>query len=57
MSATAPAREDRAPHDRARDEPEKGEEILIVRNLTKHFEVAGGFLGGRRGVVKAVDDV
>jgi ABC-type oligopeptide transport system ATPase subunit len=30
---------------------------LIVRNLTKQFEVAGGFFGGRRGVVKAVDDV
>src|SRR6266851_4280906 len=30
--------------DRARDEPPKGEEILIVRNLTKHFEVTGGFL-------------
>ena len=43
--------------DRARDEPHKGEEILVVRNLTKHFEVAGGFLSGRRGVVKAVDDV
>jgi len=43
--------------DRARDEPPKGEEILIVRNLTKHFEVSGGFLSGRRGVVKAVDDV
>ena len=43
--------------DRTRDEPPKGDEILIVRNLTKHFEVTGGFLGGRRGVVKAVDDV
>jgi oligopeptide/dipeptide ABC transporter ATP-binding protein len=62
MSATAPTRDDRAPHDRApqdraREEPDKGDEILIVRNLTKHFEVAGGFFGGRRGVVKAVDDV
>jgi oligopeptide/dipeptide ABC transporter ATP-binding protein len=62
VSATAPARDDRAPHDRApqdrpRDEPDKREGILIVRNLTKHFEVAGGFFGGRRGVVKAVDDV
>src|SRR5206468_4652822 len=46
-----------APRDRARGEPDQREEILIVRNLTKHFEVAGGFLGGRRGVVKAVDDV
>ena len=33
------------------------EEILVVRNLTKHFAVAGGFLSGRHGVVKAVDDV
>jgi oligopeptide/dipeptide ABC transporter ATP-binding protein len=43
--------------DRAHDEPHKGDEILIVRNLTKHFDVSGGFLSGRRGVVKAVDDV
>jgi len=43
--------------DRARDEPHKGDEILVVRNLTKHFEISGGFLSGRRGVVKAVDDV
>ncbi len=52
MSATAPAQQNQA-----RDESGKGDEILIVRNLTKHFEVTGGFLGGRRGVVKAVDDV
>jgi len=38
-------------------EPLTGDEILVVRNLTKHFEVAGGFLSGKRGVVKAVDDV
>jgi oligopeptide/dipeptide ABC transporter ATP-binding protein len=43
--------------DRTRDEPRKGDEILVVRNLTKHFDVSGGFFGGRRGVVKAVDDV
>ena len=43
--------------DRARGEPTKNEEVLVVRNLTKHFEVSGGFLGGRHGVVKAVDDV
>jgi oligopeptide/dipeptide ABC transporter ATP-binding protein len=42
---------------RAREEPKKSDEILVVRNLTKHFEVSGGFLGGRHGVVKAVDDV
>src|SRR5713101_10024229 len=52
MSATAPAQQNQA-----RDESGRGDEILIVRNLTKHFEVTGGFLGGRRGVVKAVDDV
>ena len=52
MSLSAPVREDRAP-----EEPLRGDEILVVRNLTKHFEVAGGFLSGRRGVVKAVDDV
>jgi len=33
------------------------EEILVVRNLVKHFEVGGGFLTGRHGVVKAVDGV
>jgi len=52
VSATAPAR-----HGSARDEPNKGEEVLTVRNLSKHFEITGGFLGGRRGVVKAVDGV
>jgi peptide/nickel transport system ATP-binding protein len=52
VSLAAPVR-----HDRARGEPLRGDEILVVRNLTKHFEVAGGFLSGRRGVVKAVDDV
>jgi oligopeptide/dipeptide ABC transporter ATP-binding protein len=41
----------------ARQEPLRGDEILVVRNLTKHFEVAGGFLSGQRGVVKAVDGV
>jgi oligopeptide/dipeptide ABC transporter ATP-binding protein len=52
VSAIAPAQQNQA-----RDESGKGDEILIVRNLTKHFEVAGGFFSGRRGVVKAVDDV
>ena len=52
MSVAAPARDDRA-----REEPARGDEILTVRNLSKHFEVTGGVLGGRRGVVKAVDDV
>ena len=52
MSVAAPARDDRT-----REEPNRGDEILTVRNLSKHFEVTGGFLGGRRGVVKAVDDV
>jgi oligopeptide/dipeptide ABC transporter ATP-binding protein len=31
--------------------------ILEVENLVKHFEVGGGFLGGARAVVKAVDGV
>jgi oligopeptide/dipeptide ABC transporter ATP-binding protein len=52
VSLSAPVRDDRA-----RGEPLKGDEILVVRNLTKHFEVAGGFLNRRRGVVKAVDGV
>ena len=52
MSLAAPVRDDWA-----REEPLRGDEILVVRNLTKHFEVAGGFLSGRRGVVKAVDGV
>ena len=52
MSVVARARDDRA-----REEPARGDLILEVRNLSKHFEVTGGFLGGRRGVVKAVDDV
>ena len=52
MNLAAPVRDDRA-----REEPLRGDEILVVRNLTKHFEVSGGFLSGRRGVVKAVDDV
>ena len=43
--------------DREREKRSGGEEILTVRNLSKHFEVAGGFLGGRRGLVKAVDDI
>ena len=52
MNLAAPVRDGRA-----REVPLRGDEILVVRNLTKHFEVAGGFFSGRRGVVKAVDDV
>jgi oligopeptide transport system ATP-binding protein len=36
---------------------ERGEVILEVRNLVKHFQVGGGLFGGRPGVVKAVDGV
>ncbi|HTY78454.1 MAG TPA: oligopeptide/dipeptide ABC transporter ATP-binding protein [Candidatus Bathyarchaeia archaeon] len=52
MSAPAPARQGRPG-----EEPPRSDDILVVRNLSKHFEVSGGFLGGRRGVVKAVDDI
>ena len=31
--------------------------LLEVRHLVKHFEVTAGLFGGRRGVVRAVDDV
>jgi oligopeptide transport system ATP-binding protein len=31
--------------------------LLEVRNLVKHFRVAGGLFGGKEGVVRAVDDV
>src|SRR5881296_2653448 len=31
--------------------------LLEVRNLVKHFHIAGGLFGGREGVVRAVDDV
>ena len=34
-----------------------GDVILEVRNLVKHFEVGGGFFGGRAALVKAVDGV
>jgi len=37
--------------------PKIEEPILIVRNLVKHFQVGGGFFGGRPGIVKAVDGV
>jgi oligopeptide/dipeptide ABC transporter ATP-binding protein len=57
VSETITARDNRAADARARDETPQGDEILIVRNLSKHFEVTRGFFGGRRGVVKAVDDV
>jgi oligopeptide/dipeptide ABC transporter ATP-binding protein len=43
--------------DRAREEPKKSDDILVVKNLVKHFEVSGEFFGSRHGVVKAVDDV
>jgi oligopeptide/dipeptide ABC transporter ATP-binding protein len=55
VSVTVSAREDRG--GRARPEPSSGDAILEVRHLTKYFEVTGGFFGGRRGIVKAVDDV
>jgi oligopeptide/dipeptide ABC transporter ATP-binding protein len=35
----------------------RGERILEVRHLVKHFQVEGGFFGGPPAVVKAVDDV
>jgi oligopeptide/dipeptide ABC transporter ATP-binding protein len=53
----ASSREERGPNNRERDEPQRGDEILSVRHLSKHFEVSGGFFGRRRGIVKAVDDV
>lgn len=31
--------------------------LLEIRNLSKHFETRGGFLGGKHSVVRAVDDV
>ncbi len=31
--------------------------VLEVRDLVKHFDVGGGFLGGERALVKAVDGV
>jgi peptide/nickel transport system ATP-binding protein len=31
--------------------------ILEVRNLVKHFQVRGGFFGGRAGLVRAVEGV
>jgi oligopeptide transport system ATP-binding protein len=31
--------------------------LLEVRNLVKHFQVTGGLFGGRRGLVRAVDNV
>ena len=41
----------------AGEDTRRDDDILVVRNLSKHFEVSGGFLGGRHGVVKAVDGV
>jgi oligopeptide/dipeptide ABC transporter ATP-binding protein len=34
-----------------------GPPLLEVRNLVKHFRVAGGLFGGRSGLVRAVDGV
>jgi len=31
--------------------------LLDIRGLKKYFTISGGFLSGRRSVVKAVDDV
>jgi peptide/nickel transport system ATP-binding protein len=31
--------------------------LLSVKNLTKHFPLKGGFLGGGKGVVRAVDGI
>ncbi len=31
--------------------------LLEVNDLTKHFPIRGGFLGGQRGAVRAVDGV
>src|SRR6202795_4675656 len=31
--------------------------LLEARGLTKHFPVGGGFLGGGKGMVRAVDDI
>jgi oligopeptide/dipeptide ABC transporter ATP-binding protein len=36
---------------------QQGDAILEVRDLVKHFEVGGGFLGGHTATVKAVDGV
>src|SRR5262249_33104387 len=35
----------------------RGDVILEVRNLVKHFQLGGGFLGREPAVVKAVDNV
>ncbi len=37
--------------------PERGDVLLDVRDLVKHFPVGGGLLGGARGTVRAVDGV
>jgi oligopeptide transport system ATP-binding protein len=38
-------------------DPARGDVLLEVRDLVKHFEVGGGLLGGRPALVKAVDGV
>lgn len=35
----------------------KGEHLLTVRNLKKHFPIRGGFFGGQTGTIQAVDGV
>lgn len=35
----------------------KGEDLLTVRNLKKHFPIRGGIFGGQTGTVQAVDGV
>ena len=49
-AAAAHSRSDAAP-------AQAGDVILEVRNLVKHFQVGGGFLGGHAAMVKAVDGV
>ena len=43
--------------ERTRDAGQRPDEILVVRNLVKHFPIGGGFLGGETALVKAVDGV
>src|SRR4051794_38672300 len=37
--------------------PSNGTEILRVENLKKYFQSGGGFLGGKKLTIRAVDDV
>ena len=43
--------------ERTREAGQRPDEILVVRNLVKHFPIGGGFLGGETALVKAVDGV